>query len=208
MMSISIKDAQFVLSAPTAALLPPSETAQVAFVGRSNVGQSSLLNFLMSRRSLARISRTPGRTRALNLFSATIMQKSEEGVKSEKFLNLIDLPGIGYAKISHEEKALLSETLSDYLDSNHPIRMVFHLLDCRRKPTSEDIDLSLLLRQSERNYVAVITKIDEVPVSKRKPLMAQFTKDLSLNPADCIMASSHANMGREVLLSKIWEHVA
>ncbi len=208
MISLTIKDAQYILSAPSMAHLPSSLTAQIAFVGRSNVGKSSLLNFLMSRRNLARISRTPGRTRALNLFSATIIRKDDAGIKSEKFLNLVDLPGIGYAKLSHEDKALLSETLSDYLDSSHPIRMVFHLLDCRRKPTSEDIDLSHLLRNSERNYVVVITKIDEVPVSKRKPLLNQFTKDLSLNHDDCIMASSRANMGRDLLLSKIWEHVA
>jgi GTP-binding protein len=208
MSSLSIKDAQYILSAPTLAFLPPSDNAQVAFVGRSNVGKSSLLNFLVSRKNLARISRTPGRTRALNLFSVTIIQKNEEGAKSEKKINFIDLPGTGYARLSCKQKTLLSETLSNYLDSNQPIRMVFHLLDCRRKPNSEDIDLGLSLRQSEQNYIAVITKIDEIPVSKRKPLMAQFAKDLSINPTDCIMASSHACIGRDMLLLKIWEHVA
>jgi GTP-binding protein len=207
MISFSIKDAQYLLSAPLMAHLPQSPVAQIAFVGRSNVGKSSLLNFLMARRNLARISRTPGRTRALNLFSATI-QKKEGTEKQESSLHFVDLPGIGYAKISYEERDLLSDTLSEYLNSDFPIKLVLHLLDCRRKPSAEDIDLSQLLRKSGRNYLVVMTKIDAVPISKRKPLVAQFAKDLSIHPDNCVMASSHANIGREVILSKIWNDAA
>lgn len=204
----TLKDARFVLSAPQVDILPEETLAETAFVGRSNVGKSSLLNFITARKGLAKVSRTPGRTRALNLFSATLMQKTSEGQKTERPFLFVDLPGVGYAKLSHTEKDALSELLADYLEQRSTLKAVFHLLDARRDPNEEDLALSRLLRSSSLAYIAVITKVDQVPLSKRIPLQKKLAQVLAIAPDQCVLTSTDAQIGREALLAKLWELVA
>lgn len=203
----SIKDTRFVMSAPSMSHLPEADAVEVAFWGRSNVGKSSLLNFISARRQLAHVSRTPGRTRALNVFDATIL-KNDKGEKSQKSFRFIDLPGFGYAKMSHVEKAQISDVLEDYIASERPIRVLFHLLDCRRDITEEDFHVSKSLRRAAGEYVVVLTKLDQIPVSKRLPLQKGFVSKLGIRPDQCVLTSTTEQIGREELLSALWDRIS
>ena len=202
----SIKDARFVLSAPSVSHLPKAGAVEVAFWGRSNVGKSSLLNFISARRQLAHVSRTPGRTRALNVFDAIIL-KNEKGDKSQKPFRFIDLPGFGYAKMSHVEKEQISDVLEDYIVSDRPIRVLFHLLDCRRDITDEDFHVSQSLRRAAGEYIVVLTKLDQIPVSKRVPLQKSFVLKLGIRHEQCVLTSTTEQIGREELLSVLWDRI-
>jgi len=202
-----IQKPQYLLSVFSLDALPKNFKNEIAFIGRSNVGKSSLINFLMSRRNLARVSRTPGRTRALNLFSAQIVQKEKDDIKKERLGYFIDLPGLGYAKMSQADKEFLSSLLTDYINLSRSKTLLFYLLDSRREISQEDINLCHFLKQSKQKIITVLTKIDEIPFHKRKPLLSQTAEKLLLPKEDCIAASSHENLGRDLLLAKIWEHL-
>ena len=191
MADLRFEKARYILSAPTVDILPVSNLPEIAFVGRSNVGKSSLLNYLSGQKALARVSKTPGRTQALNLFEAELEKKP---------LWILDLPGLGYAKLSLGERKRLSELLSDYLEQRKQLTCLVHLLDCRRDPNPEDIELSRKFRAHVPNYLAVMTKIDQLAVSKRKDTQKRFAKILEIAPEHCLMASASDNLGREALL--------
>ncbi len=191
MADLRFEKARYILSAPTVDILPVSNLPEIAFVGRSNVGKSSLLNYLSGQKALARVSKTPGRTQALNLFEAELEKKP---------LWILDLPGLGYAKLSLGERKRLSELLSDYLEQRKQLTCLVHLLDCRRDPNPEDIELSRQFRAHVPNYLAVMTKIDQLAVSKRKDTQKRFAKILEIAPEHCLMASASDNLGREALL--------
>ena len=121
-------NAQFETSFGVAKQLMPSDMPEVAFSGRSNVGKSSLLNRLMNRKSLARVSSMPGKTVTINFFKLDSCR-------------LVDLPGYGYAKVSHDEKKRWSELMETYFSSGRDIRLVVQLIDMRHAPSQQDIDM-------------------------------------------------------------------
>lgn len=194
MADLRFEKAHYILSAPTVDILPVSELPEIAFVGRSNVGKSSLLNYLANQKDLARVSKTPGRTQALNLFEAELEKKP---------LWIMDLPGLGYAKLSLTERERLSNLLSDYLEQREQLTCLVHLLDCRRDPNPEDIDLSQQFRGHVPNYLVVMTKIDQIPLSKRKDTQKRFAKILEIAPEQCLFASANDNLGREAILTAL-----
>lgn len=191
MADLRFEKAKYILSAPTVNILPVSELPEIAFLGRSNVGKSSLLNYLANQKDLARVSKTPGRTQALNLFEAELEKKP---------LWIMDLPGLGYAKLSLTERERLSQLLSDYLEQRQQLTCLVHLLDCRRDPNPEDIDLSQQFRAHVPHYLVVMTKIDQIPLSKRKDTQKRFVKILEIAPEQCLTASASENLGRETIL--------
>jgi GTP-binding protein len=194
MEALRLEKARFVLSVPDWKLLPEAKCPEIAFFGRSNVGKSSLLNYLAGQSALARVSKTPGRTQALNLFEATLQNKP---------MQLIDLPGHGYAKLSLKQRAELSEMISDYLANRQGLTGLVHLLDCRRDPTPEDIALSQQFRGGLEHYWAVLTKCDQLPVSKRRDTQKRFAKLLEIPVEHCFMISAFKNFGREDLLKAL-----
>lgn len=191
MVDLRFEKARYILSAPTIDILPATQTAEIAFVGRSNVGKSSLLNYLAGQRDLARVSKTPGRTQALNLFEAELDKKP---------IHILDLPGLGYAKLSLTERERLSNLVSDYLEQRQQLTCLVHLLDCRRDPNPEDIELSQDFRTHVPNYLVVMTKIDQIPLSKRKDTQKRFVKILEIAPEFCLTASASSHLGREAIL--------
>jgi GTP-binding protein len=191
---LKFEKAHYVLSAPTVDILPVSDVSEIAFFGRSNVGKSSLLNYLCGQKSLARVSKTPGRTQALNLFEAELEKKP---------VWILDLPGVGYAKLSQAEKRGLSEALSGYLDERKQLTCLVHLIDCRRHPNAEDIALSEDFRRHIPNYLVVMTKIDQLPLSKRGDTQKRFAQILRISLDTCLTASSEKQLGREHILDAI-----
>jgi GTP-binding protein len=139
---------------------PPDTLPEVAFVGRSNAGKSSLLNALTGRKSLARVSQTPGATRQINFFDlgATLM--------------LADLPGYGFAKVSKTEAAAWQEMIFTYLRGRAPLRRALVLVDARRGPMDTDRQVLELLNQAAVSTLLVLTKFDEVAAKDREDALA------------------------------------
>ena len=149
------QEAKFVAGAVTLDALPKSKLPEVAFVGRSNAGKSSLINALTGRKSLARTSNTPGRTRQINLFSL--------GGK----LMLSDLPGYGFARVSKAEAQAWNEQISAYLQQRNNLRRVVLLIDARRGPMDSDADAMKLLDAAAVTYQLVLTKSDAATTAER-----------------------------------------
>jgi GTP-binding protein len=140
--------------------LPPGKLPEVAFVGRSNVGKSSLLNALTGRKALARVSQTPGATRQINFFDLAGR------------LMLADLPGYGFAKVSRAETAAWQEMIFAYLRGRGSLRRALVLIDARRGPKESDQQVLALLNKAAVSTLLVATKLDEVPVAERPGAMA------------------------------------
>jgi GTP-binding protein len=162
---------EFVASAPSRAQWPTPNLPEVAICGRSNVGKSTLLNALLGRRGLARVSRTPGRTRLINFFQTTLA--SPQGPAS---VLLADLPGYGYAEVSRSERAGWQAMMEEYLSRRENLRSVALLCDARRvvDPRIEELlfdetELAGYLRGLDRKVIPVLTKADKLAKSERKP---------------------------------------
>lgn len=131
-----------------------SDLPEVAFSGRSNVGKSSLLNRVLNRKSLARVSSMPGKTVTINFFK----------LSSCRF---VDLPGYGYAKVSHDEKLRWAELMENYFSSGRDLRLVVQLIDMRHAPSEQDIDMIEYMTAREIPFVVALTKADKLNKGER-----------------------------------------
>lgn len=157
--------AAFEASYGTFSQLPVSDMPEIAFAGRSNVGKSSLLNKLTNRKSLARVSSSPGKTTTINFFRV-------ENIK------LVDLPGYGYAKVSRAEKLRWSELMEGYFSSNRNIRLVIQLIDMRHPPTENDLSMLSYLIQTGYPFIIVLTKSDKLNKSEREKRLSLINEEL------------------------------
>lgn len=139
----------FELAAGTVEQLPSSEKPEIVFSGHSNVGKSSLINKLVQRKNLARVSSQPGKTATINFFNG------------ESF-RLVDLPGYGYAKVSKAEKARWADLVEGYLSQERRIALIIQIIDIRHKPTRDDYDMLKFLYESNAPFVIVLTKKDKL----------------------------------------------
>ncbi|HSL86307.1 MAG TPA: ribosome biogenesis GTP-binding protein YihA/YsxC [Bacteroidales bacterium] len=147
---IKIKSAEFITSAVRKNQYPETGHPEVAFVGRSNVGKSTIINAITNRRKLAKVSNTPGRTRLVNFFLIN------EGAM------LVDLPGYGYAKISKTAQASWGKIIEDYLVSSPYLKRFVLLVDSRHTPTKDDIAMLEYLRYYKKDVIVVGTKLDKL----------------------------------------------
>jgi GTP-binding protein len=170
---------------------PEPTLPEVAFAGRSNVGKSSLLNRLVRRKAFARVSRTPGRTRELNFFRV-----NDEMV-------LVDLPGYGYAKISKERKAEWRPLIEGYLRSSPQLRGVVQLLDIRRDPSEDDLDMLDFLADLGTPTVVVVTKTDKLSRAAAAARMRELAGALGLDEEQMIAFSAVTAAGRDELAAAI-----
>ncbi len=154
--------AEFVASALALDGCPRWKRAEVALAGRSNVGKSSLLNALAGAKGLARTSKTPGRTRCLNFFAAGAA------------LALCDLPGFGYAKMSHEEAAKIARMMHEYIHGRVNLAAIAILIDCRRGPQEDELDLAAMAAERGIEVIAVATKCDKLRRSERAAALKRF----------------------------------
>ncbi|MEI7811406.1 MAG: ribosome biogenesis GTP-binding protein YihA/YsxC [Ignavibacteria bacterium] len=142
--------------------LPEDKLPEVLLCGRSNVGKSSFINSLFNRKNLAKTSSTPGKTRSLNYYLI------------DKSFYLVDLPGIGYAKVSKQERDYWNRMLSDYFSMRKSIKLAFHLIDCRYKPTELDMKLHRYLLENNLEQSIILNKVDKLTQSG----LADAKKDL------------------------------
>lgn len=165
--------------------------AQVAFVGRSNVGKSSLLNMLTNRNKLAKTSSTPGRTRLINYFLIN------------NAFYFVDLPGYGYAKASKTEARAWQALIEPYLVNNTQLKCVCVLVDIRHKPNELDKLMLDFLQYYSIPFLIVATKSDKLPKTKIKPALVQIANELKVGADNVVATSSENKNGQDALLSKI-----
>lgn len=158
---MNYNNAQFETSAGRPGDLIQSDTPEICFSGHSNVGKSSLINKLLNRKSIARVSNKPGKTVTVNFFRCDNVR-------------LADLPGYGFAKVSFSEKERWSELMQYYFSSDRNIRLVLQLIDARHKPTADDLDMVNFLKQTGFNFVIVLTKIDKLKSKEKADNLLMF----------------------------------
>jgi GTP-binding protein len=174
---------------------PESSLPEVAFAGRSNVGKSSLLNALVRRKSFARVSRTPGRTREINFFRV-----------NNTFV-LVDLPGYGYARISKAKKAEWRPMIESYLRRTTQLRGMVLLLDIRREPSEDDRAMLDFLAELGVPTIVALTKADKINKADARASVAKVSRVLALEPDQVIQFSTHSGEGRVELLEAITQLV-
>ena len=186
-----IRTASFFKSAVSPAQYPSADRPEVAFIGRSNVGKSTLINSLLGRRSLVRSSRMPGRTQMLNFF-----------LINDAFF-LVDLPGYGFAQAPREVRLKWLPMIRNYLCERKNLRAVVLLLDIRRIPSEEDLDMLDLLEDFSIPAIPVITKVDKVKRSERIAQQKQIARTTGLEEDNFSCFSSVTHEGDE----DIWERI-
>ncbi len=162
---MNFNKAEFYASYGKFSQIPPCEGIEIAFVGRSNVGKSTLINKLFNRKNLARVSSVPGKTATINFY------------KLENIF-FADLPGYGYAKVSKSEKQRWSELIEGYLNSDRDFYLVFLLIDMRHAPSADDLQMIDYLIETERPFVIVLTKADKLKKSERISRMEKFAEEI------------------------------
>ncbi len=170
---------------------PESVLPEIAFAGRSNVGKSSLLNALLRRRSAARVSRTPGRTREINFFRV-----------NDAFL-LVDLPGYGYARVAKSRKAEWRPLIEGYLHSSPNLRGLVLLLDARRDPSDDDHDMLSFLIERETPVLVAITKMDKFGTDAGRARVSAISRALGLDDDQVVPVSAHTGLGRDDLAAAV-----
>ena len=185
----AIKQAAFLTSVGQGSVYPPAACCEIAIVGKSNVGKSSLINSLCNNKKLAKTSQTPGKTRLINFF---LINRS---------FHLVDLPGYGFARASKTEQQGWGELMESYLGSGR-VRHLFLLLDIRHAPTAEDRQMFQWLLYYGVPFTLVATKADKLAKSKRQQAANAAAKALGAPPY-AIPFSTETGDGRDALLTRI-----
>jgi GTP-binding protein len=182
-----VKRVEFIKSAVHPADYPVSELPEIAIAGRSNVGKSSLLNKLVNRRRLAKVSSTPGRTQLLNFFQV-----------NDAFV-VCDLPGYGYAKVPLAVKKTWGKMIETYLEQREPLRGLMLLMDVRRDPAEWERNLIAFCSANGRTILPVVTKVDKLPPSKRSLAIQRVAGGLGLTASQVVGWSATTGEGLELL---------
>lgn len=193
-----IRDIEFLggMAAPTGWRPPDLTLPEVAFSGRSNVGKSSLLNALVRRKALARVSKTPGKTREINFFRV-----------NHQFV-LADLPGYGYARVAKSTRVAWRPLIEGYLRISAQLRGVVQLIDSRHPPSDDDLQMLEFLAEIGAPTVVVLTKIDKLRTSELKQRIISLTTALTLEEEQVIPFSTVTKVGRDELAAAVVELVA
>ncbi|QKJ23425.1 ribosome biogenesis GTP-binding protein YihA/YsxC [Poseidonibacter lekithochrous] len=176
---MKIVEAQFLTSAQSISDSPTPDRAEVAFLGRSNVGKSSLLNTLTNRKGLAKSSSTPGKTQLINYFEIKFKTESEE--VPYLFARFVDLPGFGYARVSKSLKAAWNKNLTGYLEQRQNLQVFVHLIDARHIDLAVDKNVDEFLRTHKRGDQIIInafTKIDKLKQNDLQKLKRAYPEGI------------------------------
>ena len=186
---INFQNAQFETSAVKKEGYPKSDMLEFAFAGRSNVGKSSMINKVLNRKSLARVSGTPGKTITINFYNI------------DKKIYLVDLPGYGYAKRSKEEVAKWGEMMEDYLANRKQLVQTILLVDSRHTPTAQDIQMAEWIRHYHDRLVVITTKMDKLKKSEIDERLDDIAQTLELTEDDVLIPFSTQNdEGKELVI--------
>lgn len=189
-MSLRYELATYVGSWGTIEQLPEPTTPEVAFVGRSNVGKSSLLNKLLNRKNLARVSAKPGKTANINFFDV-------DGV------TFVDLPGYGFAQVSKAEKERWANLISGYFADSRSFNLVISLVDIRHSAQALDLDMISYLKNEELPFIVVLTKADKLSKNKQQSQLAALAKAFDLPKNQLLISSVETGQGIAEIRSRI-----
>ena len=198
-MKPNLNNATLKITAGLPKQFPADRLPQAAFSGRSHVGKSSLINSLLGRKSLARVSGEPGKTITINFYDI------------DKKLYLVDLPGYGYAKRSPEDKKRWSALTDGYFTKNPSIdslKLVCQLVDSRTGPTEDDLDMLYYLREAGLAHVLVATKTDKLNATETKAFLSRIAEEELTKDLPLILYSAKTHRGRDELWRAIFDSCA
>lgn len=167
---VNINNAKYEASFGIIEQIFPCVGVEFAFAGRSNVGKSSLINKVLNRKSLARVSGMPGKTATINFYRLDDIR-------------FVDLPGYGYAKVAKNEKSRFSELINGYFEDERQLELVFLLLDMRHLPNEDDKYMAAYLMENEIPFVAVLTKCDKLTKAQREDMLSKIPLALNCDEA-------------------------
>ena len=180
---------------------PVEGPPEVAFAGRSNVGKSTLLQALMQRRGMVRISSTPGRTRLINFFRVVIAPEGGRAPDNKRELYFVDLPGYGYAKVSKEEREKWLPFVDQYLTERAALKVLVLLVDPRREQGLDETEIAKYVAERGVLVLAVMTKADKLPKHERKPALEKIKRALAL-PTIAVSATDGDG------IDELWRRIA
>lgn len=191
---MKIISAVFNSSSPNLATCPESDLPEFAFIGRSNVGKSSLINMLTRAEGLAKVSRVPGKTRLINFFTIN------------NTWSLVDLPGYGYAKVGRKERSSFSASVAEYLQRRPNLLGTFVLIDCRLSPQKLDLEFLHWMVGCGLPFAIAFTKADKLTEKAAQKTIDAFLagmREISGDPPDYVLSSSKSDTGRSEILGLI-----
>ena len=188
--AINYQKAKFIASYGNAAKIPESTCPEVCFVGRSNVGKSSIMNKLFNRKNLVKVSSTPGKTSNVNFFEA-------DGV------HFVDLPGYGFAQRSKSERDRWASLIFDFLNMERSFNLVVSLVDIRHDPSKLDHQMIEFLQEGGYPFVVALTKADKLSRNQQAKQLAAIRKQLNVPTEDIIVTSSQTGAGIDELKARI-----
>jgi GTP-binding protein len=189
---VDINKSRYELTAVKPDQYPGTVIPEIALVGRSNVGKSSIINTLLNRRGLARISSEPGKTRGINFYNI------------DDTAYFVDLPGYGFAKVSNEEKAKWGRMIETYLNSRKQLKMVLMLVDIRHQPTADDRMMYDWIAEKSLTHLVIATKTDKISRGQIQGRLSDIRKTLEIKAgAGLIAYSSETRQGRD----QVWKEI-
>jgi GTP-binding protein len=197
---VIITQGQYIASAVKPEQYPTEDLPEIVFIGRSNVGKSSLINSLTRVNNLARVSSNPGKTQTINFFEVGLKVAEVEGRKA---FYLVDLPGYGYAKTGKEKRKIWSKFIEEYLLTSPRLKFVCQLIDIRHEPMASDVDMFRWLVENDIPVLIVATKADKVGKNAKQKNIDAIKRKLGIQEVSVLPYSSLKNEGRSDLLDVI-----
>ena len=188
---MKIKSAKFVTSATKPAQYPPADLPEIAFAGRSNVGKSSLINTLVNRKHLVKTSSTPGRTQLINFFNIN------------EAVGFVDLPGYGYARVPVSVRKKWGPMIETFLSQRESLKGIVVIMDVRRTPGTEELDLLHWLAHYNIACILVITKADKLSKNKQTKQVNTIIQALGVSRQEVILFSAKTSLGKDA----VWEAI-
>lgn len=189
---MNIKNAKYELTAVRPDQYPTLHLPEIALVGRSNVGKSSIINTLLNRKNLARVAAEPGKTRQINFYNI------------DGTLFFADLPGYGYARVSKTEKDSWAEMIETYLNSRKQLQLIIMLVDIRHTPSNDDQTMFDWLANQDRSRLVVATKLDKITRGQVQKQLQDIRSTLVMNPGETLIPfSAVTGQGRD----EIWNQI-
>lgn len=186
-----IKNPQFEISAVRTAQYPKNDLPQIVLVGKSNVGKSSFINTMINRKSLARTSNTPGKTRQINFYNI------------DNNFYFVDLPGYGYSKLSKEEQVNMGRFIEDYLEKCQNISLIVLLLDIRHNPTADDVHMLNYIKKTNLPFMLVANKADKIAVTKVDNELNKIKEFLGISFTTLLPFSAE----RKIYSEAVWDEI-
>lgn len=188
---MQVKNPRFEISAVSKKQYPKGDMPEIILVGKSNVGKSSFINTMLNRKSLARTSNVPGKTRQINFYNI-----------DDKFY-FVDLPGYGFSKMSKEEKVVSGRYIEEYLEEGKNISLIILLLDIRHKPTEDDMLMYDYILRSNLPFMVLTNKADKIAVTKVDSEVERIKNILGISYSTILPFSSE----RKIYMDRVWEEI-